>query len=259
MTDLVKEIFNKSELSSEEKDIIKTFEKAYKNWEIVWSKFISAPKKEESMRVIKKLEGIHFFAWGGYLGAERQRICLSRKPIEKEKELPFMGINIEGNFLFERVTKEEFRNTFINLGYQLDEIGDIWLNRDRGAQLICTPKVALELNGLTSHLKDVEIRFEALELEKLNLPHYRNPKKIKSVEASLRLDAISSAGFGISRAKIVDHIKNGRLRLNWEKVKQVSKSVNIGDKIQLEEKGILEVVAFEITKRGRWKIELIRN
>ena len=51
------------------------------------------------------------------------------------------------------------------------------------------------------------------------------------MEASCRLDAIASAGFGLSRAKIVTHVKAGRLRLNWGNVRQASRELVVGDRL----------------------------
>ena len=79
------------------------------------------------------------------------------------------------------------------------------------------------------------------------------------MEASKRIDAIASAGFGLSRAKITNQIKEGRLRLNWKTMTQSSRSVGVGDRIQLEGKGSIEVLNIELTKRERWRVELLRQ
>ena len=80
-----------------------------------------------------------------------------------------------------------------------------------------------------------------------------------TVEASTRLDAIASAGFGLSRAKIITQIKEGRLRLNWLPVKQACKELAVGDRLQLEQRGSIEIISLEMTKRQRWKVQLLRR
>ncbi len=50
----------------------------------------------------------------------------------------------------------------------------------------------------------------------MEIPFKRPEKIINTVEASTRVDAIASAGFGLSRSKITTQIKQGYLRLNWE-------------------------------------------
>ena len=87
----------------------------------------------------------------------------------------------------------------------------------------------------------------------------KKPKRLTTVEASTRLDAIASAGFGQSRSKIVNQIKEGNIRLNWKLTKRSNQVLVVGDRIHLEGKGALEVIGLEITKRQRWKVELLRQ
>jgi RNA-binding protein YlmH len=89
---------------------------------------------------------------------------------------------------------------------------------------------------------------------------FKRPEKvINTVEASTRIDAIASAGFGLSRSKRTSQIKQGYLRLNWELHNQPSKSVTIGDLIHLERKGSLKILNIDKTKKERWRIKLLRQ
>ncbi len=108
-------------------------------------------------------------------------------------------------------------------------------------------------------IREVKISCESLAIKELKLPVQRLEKRFSTVEASKRIDAIASAGFGISRAKIVNQIKAGQLRLNWDQMKQASRELVVGDRIQLENKGSLEVLSIAITKRQRWRVELLRR
>ncbi|MFL0748786.1 MAG: photosystem II S4 domain protein, partial [Prochlorococcus sp.] len=65
--------------------------------------------------------------------------------------------------------------------------------------------------------------------------------------------------FGLSRAKIVNQIKEGRLRLNWEPIRQTSRALLVGDRLQLQDRGTLEVLSLEMTKRQRWRVEMLRR
>ena len=74
----------------------------------------------------------------------------------------------------------------------------------------------------------------------------------------MRLDAIASAGFRISRAKMTDLIRGGDVRLNWKGGAKPSAEVGAGDTISVAGKGRLEVVAAELTKKGKWVVEMRR-
>ncbi len=93
----------------------------------------------------------------------------------------------------------------------------------------------------------------------MDIPYQRPEKIINTVEASTRIDAIASAGFGLSRSKITTQIKQGYLRLNWELNQQPSKSIKIGDLIHLEKKGSLKILNIDKTKKDRWRIKLLRQ
>ena len=49
------------------------------------------------------------------------------------------------------------------------------------------------------------------------------------------------------------------LKLNGTKVNKPTISLNKGDKLQLENKGYVEILDLQITKRERWKVKLLRK
>jgi RNA-binding protein YlmH len=105
----------------------------------------------------------------------------------------------------------------------------------------------------------VPVRFEARPIEALQLPARRLPRQITTVEASLRLDALASAGFGLSRNRMATLIRQGAVRLDWTVVSSPSQPLAVGARIQLEGRGELEVLAIEPTKRERFRIRLERH
>ena len=140
-----------------------------------------------------------------------------------------------------------------------DNIGDLWVRGDRGGQGVCTPSTAEALHGRLGTVREVEIRCESRPVEQLQQPVQRSIRTLQTVEASCRLDAIASAGFGLSRAKIVTHVKAGRLRLNWVNVRHASRELVVGDRLQLQDRGSVEVLSLTRTKRERWRVELRRS
>ena len=258
----IKHIIKDSKNKKDLEEILLHAEESFNSWKTTWTKFISPALKEELFEKLKPISDLKYYSNGGFKGAERQRICFSRKErylLPEEISPPMNAIYIQGNFLFDRAEKSDFIKTLKSLGERDEEIGDIWLVRDRGAQAICTPETSIRLNKKISLVREVEVKFQALEIHELNLPSIRTPKTIKSVEASTRLDAIASAGFGMSRSKITSLIKEGKVTLNWQKITQANRSISKGDRIQLEQKGSIQIQNIEITKRGRWKVELLRQ
>tara|TARA_Y100001968_G_scaffold95250_1_gene85503 strand:- start:111 stop:899 length:789 start_codon:yes stop_codon:yes gene_type:complete len=242
--------------------LINYAEQAIKERRPIWTPFVSAQIIEEVKSKFNNLNDITCKYEGGFPGAERKRICFLRSEEEINSNfqaIPLKGIHLKGNFLFDRAQKNEFRIILKELDALADDIGDIWLIRDRGAQAICSQKCADLMHQKTGKIRDVHIEVEALLISEMEIPFKRPEKLINTVEASTRLDAIASAGFGLSRSKINTQIKQGSLRLNWEMNYHPSQSVNIGDLIHLEKKGRLKILNINKTKKERWRIKLLRQ
>ena len=233
-----------------------------KTWQTRWSDFVSAPLREELMQRCASLSDISWIGEGGHPGAERQRLRCCRSDCDSDaltESAPVSGLVIEGNFLFDPITPDDLRQALLELGAQPDAIGDIWVRGDRGGQALLTPEQAAALDGALGQVRDVTIRCDQAYLDQLQLPAQRLPKQFTTVEASCRIDAIASAGFGLSRAKIVAQIKAGKLRLNWNPVRQGSRELHVGDRLHLQDKGSVEVLTLNLTKRQRWRVNLLRR
>ena len=254
-------LFN-SHLRQELEDLIEYAEKAIKDRQPIWTPFLPAKLLEEVQAKFNNLNDITLFFEGGFPNAERKRICFLRSEERMNypySDIPIKGIYLKGNFLFDRANQNDFRDVLHELKAEAGEIGDIWLIRDRGAQAICSQRFADLMHHKIGKLREVEIAIEALDIKDMEIPFQRPEKIINTVEASTRIDAIASAGFGLSRSKITTQIKQGYLRLNWELNNQASKSLKTGDLIHLEKKGSLKVLDIEKTKKNRWRIKILRQ
>ena len=255
-------ILFKSHFRQELSALLEYAEKALKDRQPTWSQFISAQLIEEVKIKFNNLNDINLLLDGGFPSAERKRICFFRSEERinyPASEIPIKGIYLKGNFLFDRAKQNDFRDILHELEIEPGEIGDIWLIRDRGAQAICSQKCADLIDNKICKLREVEIAIEALDINDMEIPFKRSEKIINTVEASTRIDAIASAGFGLSRSKITTQIKQNCLRLNWKLANQPSKSLKIGDLIHLEKKGSLKILEIDKTKKDRWRIKLLRQ
>jgi RNA-binding protein YlmH len=105
----------------------------------------------------------------------------------------------------------------------------------------------------------VSVRLEAANLEQLQLPAQRVPKQLSSVEASLRLDAVASAGFGLPRSRMAELVRAGAVRINWQPAQSPSKELAAGDRVRLDGRGELEILEIQPTKRDRWRLVMRRS
>ena len=125
--------------------------------------------------------------------------------------------------------------------------------------MIVDPQLAARLGGTTARVRSVEVKLEARGLDQLQPPTRPQPRQLATVEASLRLDAVASAGFGLSRSRMADLVRRGAARVNWQPVTTPSRDLKTGDRIQLENRGELTVLSIQPTKRQRWRLELQRH
>lgn len=263
MIDL-KEILINSNYKKETEELINIANLAYKHWETYWTGFNSTYVCEEILKDFENLNDFKFFIYGGFSSSQRSRIaCFRGDNIPKEDALksnfPAQGIKINGNFLFDNATQDDFRSLLIENGVNQIKVGDIWTIGDRGAQGIIDNSDINHLDEKIFYLRDVKVKVNVVGIDELQIPSGRSKKLVNTVEASTRLDAIASAGFRVSRTKIIERIENGMLRLNGSKVNKPTINLKIGDKLELENKGFIEILNLEITKRERWKVKLLRK
>ena len=263
MIDL-KEILINSNYKKETEELINIANLAYKHWETYWTGFNSTYVCEEILKDFENLNDFKFFIYGGFSSSQRSRIaCFRGDNIPEEDALksnfPAQGIKIIGNFLFDNATQDDFRSLLIENGVNQLKVGDIWTIGDRGAQGIIDNLDIEHLDEKIFYLRDVKVKINVVGIDELQIPSGRSKKLVNTVEASTRLDAIASAGFRVSRTKIIERIENGMLRLNGSKVNKPTINLKIGDKLELENKGFIEILNLEITKRERWKVKLLRK
>ncbi len=252
--DILKHSENKETLSR----VIDRAEQAIRTWEPVATDFLSPPELFEAQTAFGRLSDIHTVASGGYPQAERQRLMIARAelPLE-ETPVPLAAVNIAGNFLFDTATHRDFLGSLLGTGLVRAKVGDIIVLGERGAQAIVVPELVEFLTTSLTQVRSVPVKTQPMELSELRV---REPKKkeMTTVEASMRLDALASAGFGMSRSKMADMITGGDVRVNWKPVTQASRTVQPGDLIAIRGKGRLEIGEMSVTKKQRYRVQLTR-
>ncbi|HCF26204.1 MAG TPA: photosystem II S4 domain protein [Cyanobacteria bacterium UBA11049] len=238
--------------------VIDLADRAIKTWEIVLTDFLSPPEIAQSQQIFSRLTEVQTIAWGGYPQAERQRIAIARAEVPLEQsQVALAALEIAGNFLFDTATHRDFLGAMLGTGIVREKTGDIIVLGERGAQAIVAPELVEFLEMNLKQVRSVPVKTERIDLSELKI---REPKKkeLTTVEASLRLDAIASAGFGMSRSKMAELIDGGDVRVNWKEVTQASTPVKTGDLIAIRGKGRLEVGEVAVTKKERYRVQLTR-
>jgi photosystem II S4 domain protein len=238
--------------------VIDQAEQAIKTWEVVCTDFLSPPELVDVQQMFSRLTEVQIQPWGGYPQAERQRVAIARSELPLDtSQVAIAALDIAGNFLFDPATHRDFLGALLGTGIVREKVGDIIVLGERGAQAIVAPEMVEFLTMNLTQVRSVPVKTQLIDLSELKV---REPKKkeMTTVEASLRLDAIASAGFGMSRSKMADLISAGDVRVNWKEIAQSSYQLKSGDLVAIRGKGRLEVGEIAITKKERYRIQLTR-
>ena len=237
-------------------------DRALRTWQPSWTDFLDGSALEEARERLGALAELASHGAGGYPGAERQRLVLVRREAGLEAtglEPPLVGVEISGNFLFDPAEPSDLQACLLGLGLPEEGIGDLWLRGDRGGQGVVELEWQEVLRERQAQIRSVPVQISLRPLADLQPPPRRQARRMQSVEASTRLDAVASAGFGLARNRLADLIRGGAVRVNWVPVTSPSHQLEIGDRVQLTDKGELSVEAITTTKRDRYRITVVRR
>lgn len=238
-------------------------ERALLSWEPQWSGFLDGAEQEQALSTLAGLSDLQVASWGGFEAAERRRLLLSRSDLALNWDVlqgqGLAGLELQGNFLFDPAEPADLRAALLSLGLPVEGIGDLWLRGDRGGQGVVGLEWQGQLRGGEAQVRSVPVQIAPRPLPELQPPPRRQPRRLHSVEASTRLDAVASAGFGLPRNRLADLIRSGQVQVNWLPVTSPSHLLRSGDRVQLSGKGELTVEAITTTKRDRFRIALLRR
>lgn len=258
----VEALLQGSQRRAELEPVLESAQAALRTWEPQWTALLDPALREEAEQRLGGLSELELVGWGGHPGAERRRLLLQRRDVAlplESLDAALLGLEISGNFLFDPAEPADLRAGLRAAGATDGEIGDLWLRGDRGGQGLVSADLARRLDGLEGLVRTVPVRYSARPIAELQLPAQRLPKRLQSVEASLRLDAVGSAGFGVSRSRMAERIRQGAVRINWQPVTSPSRELAVGERVQLEGRGELTIEAVHPTQRGRWRVEMSRR
>ncbi|KAL8144988.1 hypothetical protein AgCh_003270 [Apium graveolens] len=256
-TDVSVRVVGEKGVVEEVKHVVEMAKRASLRREVLHTDFLTPPILKESMVVLEKLADVKSVAQGGYPQAERCRLSVGHPEALTADPDIVEALSISGNFGFQPCSHGDFLGSILGTGISRDKLGDIILQGEKGAQILLVPDLVDFLTSALTKVGNVPVTCKRIPLLALEYEPPRT-KSFKTVEGSLRLDAIASAGYKISRSKLVDLISNGDVRVNWTSVSKNNTTIKTGDMISVNGKGRLKIGEIKPTKKGKFAIELIR-
>jgi RNA-binding protein YlmH len=196
----------------------------------------------------------HTFS-GGIAESERAVCLIHDENYElTEEEIPITILSITwSKSSNKKLSHRDFLGSILGCGIKREKIGDIILD-EGSAYVACMSDISRYLLYNLNKVGSVSV-----SVCETKQPHKKEEdiKVIASTVASLRLDSVIATGYGISRAKAVETLKSGKVKVNWEDTVSSSREMKQGDIISLRGKGriVLEEVA-GTTKKDRIRITI---
>ena len=270
--------------------IVEKAQVASDQWRVETTAFLDPALAADALMCLERVADVAAYPWGGHARAERVRLIIGRPetlgepweerdggdgdvaevreaaPVPAEHSFRALAsdtdgavvfLDVRGNFVFDAADHRDFLGAVLGTGIERDRIGDIYVQGERGAAVLCAPEMATFLLSALTSVRSVPVKCFVEPLSNLRLPPARRDA-FTSVEASMRLDAVASAGFRMSRSKMSAHIAAGAVRVNWREGCKPKTTVGSGDVISLRGKGRVEVGDVGETKKGKFHVELVR-
>ena len=176
------------------------------------------------------------FLSGGQEGCERQRaFFLPYWLTPEDLDLGEHIRAIRADAFFGEPGHRDYLGAVLGLGIQREWIGDIRVF-GASAYLFCLPSVEALLLDELGKVGRVSVRTASVSLEDVPAPE-RQVKKVSFTVKSLRLDAVTSSLFGLSRTQAADLIRMGAASLNYASCERTDAPVKEGDVISLRGRG----------------------
>ena len=224
-------------------------------FEASFTDYLDMEKITEFTERLAYIDGVENKAFGGMPERERRIIGFFPDFADiKEEDFPITPVIIKHEGKFSRsLSHRDYLGSLTGLGIDRRKMGDIVVFDDFAIAFVHRDiadyiTVNLEFVGRTKVFCDVYKGDMSIVAPKDGVTRF-------ITAASLRLDAVISASFNVSRGKAAELIKAEIVRVNWKTISNVSYNLNEGDMISA--KGFGRVKISEIkgtTKKNRISI-----
>lgn len=215
---------NSSEAMTKEEEVFQRHlldlaDLAWKRSITVYTDFLNLNEQNIFHDIQQSFSGVQTKTFGGYDCAERQMVAFIPDALsydssfDRENTFPIRCLKISPkNVRFsEELTHRDYLGALMNLGVERSKLGDIALC-GTDALLFCEANMAEYLEQELTRVRHTAVSCREIDCKTL---HYE-PKlqEITGSVASVRLDALISLAFGMSRSSLAGLIESGKTFVN---------------------------------------------
>lgn len=236
--------------------ILDKVEISLKKGQILTSDFYDPYFINVASQILIGIADITYKAWGGYENAERKKLCFAPDYLEiVDESFELALLKFKGNFKFFSINHRHILGALLSTGIKRDKLGDIIVTDDY-CQVICDKIISDYLVSNVGSIGPVTVDGSIHNIDDIFIPKV-NLKEVNTTVNSMRLDAVVSAGFNVSRNKAAELVKKEYVKVNWQPINKVDYLIEDGDVVSLKGKGRLKII--EIggkTRKGRTALKI---
>jgi RNA-binding protein YlmH len=232
-------------------------EAALRNHKYKVSEFLDPYGCSIAETIAAHYERLRLATEGGYQGAERVKAAFVSEEFRGTVDFALEVVAGEWDGRYYPVTHRDVLGALTGLGIKREMLGDIILQGDR-FQCVLDSALAEFMLANLAKIGSAPVTVNRGDLADI-APKEEKTKEIKTTVASLRLDVVAAAGFGMSRSRMSEAIAAEKVKVNWQEAKNSAQAIKANDVISMRGRGRVEVC--EIigqTKKGRISIFLRR-
>lgn len=226
------------------------------------TRFLSPAEQTEADIWLNKKQIPHVF-FGGYAEAERQVCFLVPEyqadcgPTAAEKAEALAALRLQAPARAAPPSHRDYLGSLLGLGIRRDQLGDILVDGNEATVLVLA-SMADYIAGQLERIGSLPVKITSISLADIKAAE-RTFSSIRITVASLRLDKILAAGFGLPRTEAADLIRSGSVQLNWREELRPDQNVPVGAVISLRGSGRIRLAGEEGLSRKDRHILMIEK
>ena len=228
------------------------------------SDFLS-PRELHYAKVYLKRADARFICFGGYEGAERERIFLlpdymegitdANGLAEYGYDLPVGALSIRSAG-YRKLTHRDYLGSVLGLGVEREVLGDILVYGDDGvsAAIFCKEELTPFFVSELVKVANEKVKCEAIPLSSVKAPE-RRMAQINDTVASSRVDCVVGALCSLSREKARAAVTSGLVEVDFEPELRPDRAVISPCILSVRGVGRFRVLSVDDkTKKGRYRL-----
>ncbi len=221
--------------------------------------FLSPGEQEAVRRLSSAAGGAACLFCGGYDGAQRQiAVFLPDWMAEEEYDCAEDLAALRASWsAHDRLTHRDLLGALMGQGVKREVLGDLLVGPESCDLLVLREMAPYLLQSFQSAGR-ARLHVEEIPLGHLHIPE-QAVRQVRDTVSSLRLDAVAAVGFSLSRAKMADLIRAGRVTVNWQATERTDQTVKEGDVISCRGLGRCRVAEVGgLSRKGRVNLTMER-